>query len=416
MARRENKGAAVSTTLSAGIDAAVTAFNIDSSSGWPTGGANGNFFATLDPDTPNEERVLVGAQAGGACTSVLRGQDNNTAKTHATGAVVIHSSAAVDYDEANRHINVTTDDNHTQYMKTDGTRHDLTARHPGGTVVPTAIPVAVGTALAEGGGTNLAKSTHVHVLGAGSINTANMFAAGIVDATAIGAGAVGSSELGTDSVIAGKIADLAIDDENLFIAGLTPIIVSGSNPGAVGAGRVWLNTTAAKYCLMVRNAANTGWDVMTAMVDLGYVPTYPGMFAVGNAVHFARYTRFGPKVIANGYFRIGSTTSFAGLTNLAISTPVAAKDLDAFVGYPGTGTAEFFSHAASRGTTGSGVFAAVGIVPQAGASKALDRMNFFATAGSAAWSQTVPASWAAGDRFSWFVEYEPASLEDPNYV
>jgi hypothetical protein len=167
---------------------------------------------------------------------------------------------------------------------------------------------------------------------------------------------------------------------------------------------------------MSRNAANSGWDVITAMVDLAYVPTYPGMFAVGNAVHFARYCRFGPKVIANGFFRIGSTTSFAGLTNLAISTPVTAKDLDSFVNYPTVGTAEFFSHAASRGTTGSGVFAAVGIVAHAGAVKTLDRMNFFATAGSAAWSQTVPASWIAGDRFSWFVQYEPASLEDTNFV
>jgi len=140
--------------------------------------------------------------------------------------------------------------------------------------------------------------------------------------------------------------------------------------------------------------------------------------AVGNAVHFARYKRVSGMVVINGFFRIGSTTSFAGMTNLAVGLPTnaQAKDLDSFVNYPTVSTAEFFGHGASRGTLAGGVYAAVGVVDQAGATKTLDRVNFFATAGSAAWSQNVPGSWVAGDRFSYFVEYEPATLEDSNWV
>ena len=33
-----------------------------------------------------------------------------------------------------------------------------------------------------------------------------------------------------------------------------------------------------------------------------------------------------------------------------------------------------------------------------------------------AWAQNVPAAWSTGDRFSYFMEYEAASLEDTNFV
>jgi hypothetical protein len=408
MARRENKGAAVSTTLSAGIDAAVTALSIASNSGWPTGGANGNFFATIDPETPNEERVLIGAQSGGSCTSVVRGQDNTTAKTHAAGAVIIHSSAAVDYDEANRHINVTTDDNHTQYMKTDGTRHDLTARHSAGTVVPTAIPVAVGTALAEGAGTTLARASHVHVLGAGSINNSNMFAAGIVDANAIGALQVGSSELAAASVIAGKIGAAAIDDHSLFAADTQPWIVQATNPGAVGAGRIWLNTT--KDTLLVRNAANTQWKcVINFGVSVAYTPAVQGI-TLGTSLNYARYTRLGRYILINGFLKFQSGAVVTG--NMAVGVPPTVVGAD----HRGTYADEFFSHGAGRASIAGLGYAAVSVLGHGTTTYTPSFLGFFATAGYAAWNPTTPASWNIGDRFSWFAEIECESAEDANFV
>jgi len=56
-------------------------------------------------------------------------------------------------------------------------------------------PAAVGTTASPGTGATASKYDHVHVLGAGCINNANLFAAGVVDAAAIGANAVGNSEI-----------------------------------------------------------------------------------------------------------------------------------------------------------------------------------------------------------------------------
>lgn len=182
--RRQYKGNATPTTLSSGITATSVAFNIDSNAGWPTGGVNGKFFVTFDPDGPLEETVLVQSQSAGACVIAStsdRGLDDTAAADHAAGTVVIHSFSKTDADEANRHITTPGDDDHTQYMRADGTRHDLTARHSAGSVVPTAAPLALTTsqASAEGGGTTAARSAHVHGVTRGTpVATGTALAAG----------------------------------------------------------------------------------------------------------------------------------------------------------------------------------------------------------------------------------------------
>lgn len=422
MARREYKGAAVQTRLSSNINAAATSFSINNAAGWPTGGANGSFIVTLDPGLATEERILVGSRSGTTLNSVTRGIDDTSAVDHAAGSdgTVIHSDSAMDNNEANRHINDTTIDEHTQYMRTDGTRHDLTARHSAGSVVPTAAPVAIGTGLAEGAGTSLARSTHVHVVGTGAIDNANMFAAGVVDAAAIGADQVGTSEiapvsvtsaeLANDSVINTKIADTAIDDENMFSASLTPWIYSNSNPGAVGAGRVWFRPS--NECLFQRNAGDTGWNLLaTYGQSISYTPTLTGMtIGAGGSpgpFNLARYHVFGRRVIADGFISFGTSASFTG--NYTIGLPLTAADFSSFASF------EYMNHGAARGSdTSSGVaFAAVGVVLMGASSPTLNSIGFFATAGYAAWNPTTPFTWAAGDRLSWFLEYERANSDAP---
>ncbi len=264
VARLNHAGGAVITTITANINATDLSISIASATGWPTGGVNGEFYVTIDPDLPGEERVLVASRSGTTLTvasTPKRGVDGTTAATHTSGAKIIHSFSGQEADDANNHQATTTLDDHTQYMKTDGTRHDLTARHSAGSVVPTAVPVATGTALAEGSGTNAARANHVHTIGVASINTANMFAAGVVDAAAIGADQVGTSEiapvsvtsaeLADDAVIAGKIADVAIDGLALFTAAVKPAFISTSAPGSPTTDQLWYDAT--------NNALNT-WD------------------------------------------------------------------------------------------------------------------------------------------------------------
>jgi len=59
----------------------------------------------------------------------------------------------------------------------------------------TTDPVAVGTTLGPGAGATASKYDHVHVVGAGAINNANMFATGVIDAAALGSNSVAASEI-----------------------------------------------------------------------------------------------------------------------------------------------------------------------------------------------------------------------------
>ena len=56
-------------------------------------------------------------------------------------------------------------------------------------------PVSVGTTPAAGTGNTGSRADHVHEIGTGAIDGATMFAAGVVNQAAIGANAVGASEL-----------------------------------------------------------------------------------------------------------------------------------------------------------------------------------------------------------------------------
>lgn len=170
MPRRDYSGAAISTELASGISAGATSAEVTDSTGWPTGGANGPFFATFDLGGSGEERVLVGSRTGNLLENLTRGVDGTSASTHSAGVSVVHGIAATDSDEANEHINETTLDHHTQYMQTDGTRHDLAARHEVGTVVPTAAPgdITAGATAAEGVATTGVRSDHGHGVPSGA--------------------------------------------------------------------------------------------------------------------------------------------------------------------------------------------------------------------------------------------------------
>lgn len=240
----EHQGAAVDTCrLNTLINASATSADLDSTpTNWPTGGANGKFYATFNRGGSNEETWLCSSRSGNtiSVTSVSdRGKDGTVATTHNPGEPVVCTFPADEAHDYNQHLYVTTRDDHTQYMKTDGTRHDLAVRHtfsvlgwaPG---TPTAVvanaaaavgtgahpahsdhghagpisgtPVAVGTALSAGSGTTIALANHIHELGVGSIDVANLFAAGVIDSAALGAA----------SVIAGKIANGAINSAGLI--------------------------------------------------------------------------------------------------------------------------------------------------------------------------------------------------------
>lgn len=247
---RKFAGAAVATAVSGATTPSVpgggATFTVLDATGYP---ATGKFPVVISRGNPDEEKILVASRSGAVFTVSARGHDGTSAQAHADQATCELALDAVSVNLFVDHVDDVEAAPHATKLPV-GTiaGHDVTARHafggalgtPGtptaltpdiagaagaGTVparsdhahnVPAAVPVAVGTALAEGAGSSFARDNHVHVVGVGAINAANMFAASVVDAAAIGADQVGSSEiaplavtsveLGALSVIAGKIA------------------------------------------------------------------------------------------------------------------------------------------------------------------------------------------------------------------
>jgi hypothetical protein len=262
MPRREYKGAAAPTFITAGFDTTGSlAATIDDPTGWPTGGGNGKFWVTVDRGLANEETILIQSRSGNNLTvaSVAdRGVDDTAASAHTPGVSTIeHTYSKTDADEANQHIFDVAQDHHTQYMRADGTRHDLTARHTAGTVIPTgtpttitpdatpaegagttlarashvhgistAVPVAIGTALAEGAGSDFARATHVHELGAGSIDTANQFANNVLPLAAIADALITQAKLANLSVGTAQLQDGSVTVAKIGIG--DPVNIDGT--------------------------------------------------------------------------------------------------------------------------------------------------------------------------------------------
>ena len=112
MAARNYINGAPLLTLSAGITNADVTLTVSSTTGYPAA----PFTIALERATVNEEVVLCTAKTGTTFT-VTRGYDGTTAKNHAISAALEHTTASIDYNEANTHINDTSRDDHSQYSK-----------------------------------------------------------------------------------------------------------------------------------------------------------------------------------------------------------------------------------------------------------------------------------------------------------
>lgn len=103
MTRYEHSGNAVPTTLSGAINSGATTINIADATGWPTG-VSYPFWATLEPGTASEEKVLISSRTGTALTVSSRGADSTSATAHSANAAIIHSFSATEADAANAHV------------------------------------------------------------------------------------------------------------------------------------------------------------------------------------------------------------------------------------------------------------------------------------------------------------------------
>jgi hypothetical protein len=96
--RRQYAGSAVATTLTAGINTTDTTCSLAATTGWPST-AGVSFYVVIDPGTSTEEKCS--ATISGSTLTLVRGQDDTSASSHASGATVYPVFTANDADEAN---------------------------------------------------------------------------------------------------------------------------------------------------------------------------------------------------------------------------------------------------------------------------------------------------------------------------
>jgi hypothetical protein len=100
--RRSYSGASAACTLTSSITSGDTTATLTGTTTlWPDT-ANGSFFMVIDPGLSTEEKILVGARAGGSLSSITRGVDGTTAASHSAGATCYPVFTAVDADQANK--------------------------------------------------------------------------------------------------------------------------------------------------------------------------------------------------------------------------------------------------------------------------------------------------------------------------
>lgn len=92
------------TSLTAPVDAVSTSIEVNSATSFPT---QYPYTLIIDADGVLEEVVDVTAAVGNVLT-ITRGADSTTASPHSAGVQVYHGVSARDADEANDHINKTT--------------------------------------------------------------------------------------------------------------------------------------------------------------------------------------------------------------------------------------------------------------------------------------------------------------------
>lgn len=247
MTQRSYAGGAATLTLNGSIAASgVTTVNTTgTATGWPVG-ATGKFLGVIDKGLASEEKILFTSRTGNTlaiASDADRGADGTSAQTHANGALIQHVIGAIDVAEPNTHINVTTGDDHTQYLKTDGTRA------PTGVTAIAAVPgaSAPNDSASKGTGPTLATSDHRHSRETTAQLQALLIPAGTIWPTGAAAAATGWLICDGTEVLGATYPALATE----FGTG------AGSRFGAAAAGNIKLPDLRQRFP-MGKAASGTG--------------------------------------------------------------------------------------------------------------------------------------------------------------
>lgn len=284
MARRQYSSTAQATTLSSGITNVATTVPVTAVTGWP---ASTPYIIVVDPDTVNEEIMLVTARSGLnlTCTRAVGG---TSAVSHASGAVVRHSVYSADFDEPNAFLN------------------------SGGTV---------------GGNVTVTGSvTATSVVSSGAVSgTTGGFSAGVSGTTGAFSGAVSGTTGTFSGAVSGTTGTFTgVVTHPLGAVGSPSLTFSGdTNTGVYspGADQIAIATGGTQRLNIDSAGLFTGTGTsMGAWTS--YTPTLTS-FTPGNGTSAGAYCRIGKTIHFRASFTFG-TTSAAAISTPQLSLPVTA--------------------------------------------------------------------------------------------
>lgn len=406
--RYDHAGGAVSTTLNADITSGATSAVIVDATGWPSGGAAGEFWiaiGTIDPTsqqfTSNVEKIKVGSRTGTTLSTLTRGADGTTATAHVAGETVRHIFASDEAHQASEHAGDTTRDDHTQYntaarhAATSHTQAMMAADSIGAAQI---IANAVGASELADDAVDTAAIVDLAVTTAKlndlAVTTAKIALANVTTAT-IADSNVTTAKIADANVTTAKFAAGAVTNGSTIATGQKLSYASAADPGAVGDGSLWFDTNNRQ--LKARNAADTGWELIGMVMEdwTSFTPTLTGI-TIGNGSVYGDYMKIGKLVVGVLGVRWGTTTTTDG-SDFAFTLPYDA-DFNAAMN---TANGEWLGGGRGSDASSSGRWASIGRITSALPGTVVQ----FATAGTLGWDSTTPFTWANTDLFSAFFMY-----------
>lgn len=296
-------------TLAVQVDSSAVTLEVDSTAGFP----DPPFVIAMERATSNEEVVLCTGKTLTTFT-VVRGWDNTTPKAHGIGAAVEHTTAAIDYREANEHHN-SIGDVHPQYLL----RNAFTGK--GRILVGTGAGAWNARAVGSNGLALLADSGQSDGVTWGQISTAGI-ANSAVTAAKVANGAINDDKLASNAVIAAKIASNAvttakvangaINDDKLASSSVVNAKIANL---AVSTGKLADSAvTAAK----IANSTITEAKLASAVLSSGWsnIGYGTGWGTPLNGLRRMAVKRIGNLVVISGAMRRTGSTVAPGLTTM----------------------------------------------------------------------------------------------------
>ena len=237
--RRQYKGAAASTTITAGINPADATCSLAATTGWPST-ASVPFYVVIEPGTSAEEKCS--ATISGSTLTLTRGADDTTAVSHGSGATIYPVFSADEADEANL------------FASTMTTRGDLLTMGSG----PTVGRVALGTS--------------------GYALTSN--------GTDVAWGQVAAAGLATDAVTTVKILDANVTADKLASDSVTQVKIADRAVGSAELTNLTLNAqTGTTYTLVLTDAQKLVTLSNASSITATIPPNSSVAFTIGDQVN-----------------------------------------------------------------------------------------------------------------------------------